>query len=202
MTAPQDHDGGAYENLGVKAGNSPNAPATGPAVGAQAATLNQRSRRGLLRGWRALNTTIFLVGFIAPWLSQCGGQIHGYETPFWLGLGTWALFVRVFRPEMWAEVPSYLLAPIILIGVLGIAVYAAANGIAAISPSRAGNPGRFPITLKAGLIGMLASIIYLVFTRAILDLLWGYWLTWAGLASSFILEVIVRRRGHGDQGVD
>jgi hypothetical protein len=184
LTAPNGKKTGGEERVRTQ----PVEPAADTQVSAP-------EKRGRLSGWRALNSAIFLVAFIAPWLSACNGQIRGYETPFWLGLGTWSLFVRISRPEMWAEVPSYVLAPVILVGVLGVAVYAIANLLAAIFPRRATKLVRFPRNLTAGLIGMLASIIYVIGTGALMDLLWGYWLTWAGLVSSFALEVVNRRRG-------
>jgi hypothetical protein len=199
LTGPQHNHMGNEDNARTEPIESSDSPASAPAVGSRVSAPEQR---GWLRGWRAINSAIFLVAFIAPWLTQCGGQIRGYETPFWLGLGTWSLFVRVSRLEMWAEVPLYILAPIILIGVLGIVVYTMANAIGVMIPSRAGKLRRFPNTLKAGLIGMLASIIYVVGTGSFMNLLWGYWLTWMGLVSSLILEATVRRRRGGGQAQD
>jgi hypothetical protein len=152
------------------------------------------------RAWRVLNTAVILVAFFAPWLRGCD-PLGGPAPPvsgFLLARTAVDLLVAFRRTLLVELFEPDSLAPLIVsfvIGVLGLWAYVSLNLIQALTGRLSvGRTWRL-VALAAGVAGLLwPSILRLISGGSFL---WGFWLNWAGIGSSLILEItdnLERRR--------
>jgi hypothetical protein len=148
----------------------------------------------LSRSWRIFNTLVILFGFIGPWLRGCdpeggpGPKISGFllaRFAFDVFLKPWPALLRE-----WASPGSFALLYIgFAVCALGFWAYGGMNLIQAIT-SRLSGPGRQAWRILPLVTGILSLLCLSIYWRLMggADLLWGYWLTWAGSASSLAAE--------------
>jgi hypothetical protein len=148
----------------------------------------------LSRSWRIFNTLVILFGFIGPWLRGCdpeggpGPELSGFElarVSVSVLSDNWQAMLR----ELASPDNSAPLFLGFLVCALGFCAYGGISLIQAITGRLSGTRRQIwrVVPLAIGILSLLGVSIYWRLMGGA-DLLWGYWLTWAGSASSLAAE--------------
>jgi hypothetical protein len=148
------------------------------------------------RMWRMFNTALLLYGLFGPWLKSCNTETNGFgfakATPGVL-LALFQKTAEFFKQDILSLLPI-LLADAIL-------VYLVVNVLYLIFsiPDKNWHRISLAVALFAALITITAGIGVVKDGR---DLLWGFWVTCAGLFSSTVMEVSERLKSNSSSSPD